>query len=219
MKKFQCVVPKIEAVPFGWLTELKYPEERRKKHSLVTVSRLVRNKCVDWIVAAAIEARKQIPDLTLDIYGEGEESYELKLKQRILDNNASSYITLKGQCDVREVYKNYEMYISASIRESLGLSVMEAIGSGNAVIGLDVRYGNRLFVEQGKNGFLLGFSAEDSDDEEKVGALISEYVKRIVELCNEDTNLNAFHEYSYKRAELFLKENIEKRWMEVLHNL
>ena len=219
LERFQCYVPKIEAVPFGWLSELKYPDNPRKKHSLLTVSRLVYDKRVEWIVAAVIEARKNISDLTLDIYGEGEENYETKLKQMIAENAASSYITLKGQCDVAELYKNYEVYVSASIRESLGLSIMEAVGSGNAVIGLDVRYGNRLFVEQGENGFLIEFNAEDSENEEKVDRLISEYVKRIQELCEEKTEISTFHSCSYKIAESFLKESIEKRWMEVLRNI
>ena len=96
---------------------------------------------------------------------------------------------------------------------------MEAVGSGNAVVGLDVRYGNRLFVDQGKNGFLIDFNAEDSDNEEKVEWLISEYAKRIVELCDEKTDISAFHKHSYKMAEPFLKETMEKRWMEVLRNL
>ena len=45
-----------------------------------------------------------------------------------------------------EIYKNYEVYVSASLLETLGLSIMEAVGSGMALIGLNVKYGNQVFI-------------------------------------------------------------------------
>lgn len=219
LEQFGCVVPCVEAVPAAFLYELKFPAEGRKKHSLLTVSRLVYNKRVEWVVAAAIEAKKQIADLTLDVYGNGDLVYEKQIEQLIAENNASSYIRMMGHRDMRDVYQDYEIYVSASVRESLGLSVMEAVGSGLAVIGLNVRYGNRLFVEPGKNGKLIDFDAELSRDEEAVTKLISELSEAIVALCSDETDLCAYQEHSYVIAKRFLKENVEKRWMELLEKI
>ena len=51
-----------------------------------------------------------------------------------------------GYADVTEIYKNYEVFITASLGETLGLTTLEAIGSGDAVIGLNVRYGNQVLI-------------------------------------------------------------------------
>ena len=199
--------------------DLKYPVGERKTHSLLTVSRLVYNKRVEWVVAAVIEARKQIPDLTLDVYGNGDPAYEVQIKKRIEENDASSYIRMMGHCDMQNVYQDYEIYVSASVRESLGLSVMEAVGSGLAVVGLNVRYGNRLFVEPGRNGILVDFDAENSQNETAVQELIAKLSEAIIKLCSETTDLTACQEHSYRMAKCFLKENVEKQWMEVLEKI
>ena len=51
-----------------------------------------------------------------------------------------------------EYYREYSGYISGSTSEGFGLSLMEAVGSGLPLIGLDVPYGNQTFIENGKNG-------------------------------------------------------------------
>ena len=40
------------------------------------------------------------------------------------------YIHLKGHANLEKIYKNYEVYLSASTSEGFGLTLMEAIGSG-----------------------------------------------------------------------------------------
>ena len=57
--------------------------------------------------------------------------------------------------NLEEIYKNYEVYLSASTSEGFGLTLMEAIGSGLPIIGFDVPYGNQTFVTEGKNGYLI----------------------------------------------------------------
>lgn len=217
LERFQCTVPEIEVVPAAYLQKLRYPEKERTKHSLLTVSRLVYNKRVEWIIAAAILAHEQVPDITLDIYGEGAAEYIRLLRQKIEEADAASYIRLHGYCDVQEIYKTHEIYISASVRETLGLSVMEAVGSGNAVIGLNVKYGNRLFVTPGQNGILLDFCAADSHKEEKTNQLIKHMAEAIVDLCQDAEKRKRYQKNSYLAAEPFLKENVRQQWEKVLN--
>ena len=124
-----------------------------------------------------------------------------------------------GHCDVSEVYKNYEGYISGSVFETLGLSVMEAIGSGNAVIGLDARYGNRVLIEDGKNGRLIKFSPDDIQNPQRVKEIISDMAKCIVEVFSDEEMLLAYQEHSYQIAERFLNDKIEKKWIDVIGSL
>ena len=65
---------------------------------------------------------------------------------------------------LEEIYKNYEVYLSASTSEGFGLTLMEAIGSGLPIIGFDVPYGNQTFVTEGKNGYLIPSSSDQVVD-------------------------------------------------------
>ncbi len=41
---------------------------------MISASRLANEKHIDWLVKAVIVAKRQVPELTFDIYGEGQET-------------------------------------------------------------------------------------------------------------------------------------------------
>ena len=140
-------------IPVGSLDELKVPKKARRKHSLITASRLASEKHIDWIVDAVAKARETVKDVSLDIYGKGGE--EGRIREQIKRLHCEEYVRLCGQQDLEEIYKNYEAYLSGSTSEGFGLTLMEAVGSGLPIIGFDVRYGNPNFIDDGKNGYLI----------------------------------------------------------------
>ena len=165
-------------------------------------------KNIDLVIDAVVEARKQITDLTLDIYGEGYK--EAELKEQIEKKHCSSYVTLCGHQKLDEVYQRYEAYISASTGETFGITLLEAVGSGLPIIGFDVRYGNQVFIEDEKNGYRILWKYGMHKDEH-----IKNLAKGIIQLFTED-NVKKFREQSYKKAQLYSTEEIEKRWKKIL---
>lgn len=208
--KYKGITPNVVTIPVGSLTELKKPGKERRKHSLITASRLEAEKHVDWLIDAVAAARESVSDVTLDIYGKG--TKEKELRDKIAENHAEEYIRLCGQHDLTDVYQEYEAYLSASTSEGFGLTLMEAIGSGLPIIGFDVRYGNQNFIEDGKNGYLIPVT-ERTGVKERVSGLSD----RIVKLF-EESDLSAFHAASYEKAETYLTAEVEKRWVELLKN-
>lgn len=207
-KKYGGIAPRIVTIPVGSLDELKYPEGNRKKHSLITASRLASEKHIDWLIEAVAVAKEKIKDITFDIYGKGGE--EDKLKELIEKVGAGGYIQLKGQQNLDEVYKNYEAYISASTSEGFGLTLMEAVGSGLPIIGFDVRYGNPTFIDNGKNGYIIGVH-DGMDRKERVKKL----AERIVRLFTK-ADMEEFHRHSYRKAQGYLTAEVEKKWENLL---
>lgn len=203
-EKYQNYSPTVYTIPVGSLSKLRKPEGQRKKHSFITASRLATEKHVDWLVAAVAEVHKTVDDITLDIYGKG--GAEQELKQQIEKLHATTYIRLMGQHDLREVYKNYEGYLSASTSEGFGLTLMEAIGSGLPIIGFDVRYGNQTFIDEGKNGYKLPYAIGMER-----GRRQAKMVEAIKRLCLED-DITAMSEHSYKKAERYLAKEVEEKW-------
>ena len=203
-KKYKGCEPNVVTIPVGSLPELKKPDEPRVKHSLITAARLASEKHIDWLVEAVAEARKVIDDITLDIYGKGGE--EEKLRSLINELSADSYIKLCGQHDLTDIYKHYDAYVSGSTSEGFGLTLMEALGSGLPIIGFDVRYGNKNFIDDGENGYKIPVH-EKMDKKERV----AELANRIIRMFTE-ADMEAFHEHSYKKAHEYLTEEVEKRW-------
>ena len=207
-QKYLGAKPTVYTVPVGSLDELKYPTINRRPYSILTASRLATEKHIDWIIEAVVRARKIVPQLSLDIYGKGGE--EKKLQELIKKLGAENYIVLRGQQNLKERYQDYELYLSGSMSEGFGLSLMEAIGGGLPIIGFDVRYGNPTFIDEGKNGYLIRVDAHTTQ-KEKVEALTN----RLVRLFTED-DLSRFHAYSYEKAKKFLTKEVEQKWKSIV---
>ena len=127
-QKYTGTVPDIRTIPVVGLDELKKPDRERRKHALISAGRLAPEKRMDQVIKAAAEAKKDIPDLSLDIYGEGRERENL---QELIDTlGCGDCVRLCGFRKLGELYKEYDAYISASYVETLGVTLLEAVGSG-----------------------------------------------------------------------------------------
>lgn len=207
-KKYCGKEPNVVTIPVGSLDELKYPDKPRKRHSIITASRLAAEKHCDWIVEAVVKAKAQVPDISLDIYGKGGE--ESRLRNLIERRGCQDYVHLMGQHNLDQVYIGYEAYVSASQSEGFGLTLMEAVGSGLPIIGFDVRYGNQTFIDDGENGYKIPVT-DEMDQKEKIDLL----AKSIVKMFTED-DLDEFFAHSYDKARGYLTKEVVKRWIKLL---
>lgn len=206
--------PKVVVLPAAGITHLR-KEPHRKPYSLLTVSRLDTDKHVDWIIKSVIAAHDRLPKLTLDIYGTGNSQSVAELKQLVTNHHAEEYIHFQGYCEIKDVYQNYEAYISASLYETLGLTLMEATGSGTAMIGLDTMYGNKIFIKDGENGYKVPVDlTKIMNNAGQQSTLICSMADCIVKLFSEPEKLSDFHEASYHIAEHYLDSVIEKQWID-----
>lgn len=204
-EKYCGAHPNIVTIPVGCLDTLRYPKERRKPYSMMTASRLASEKHCDYDIKACVKIHEVLPEITLDIYGEGIE--KPNLRELIKDLHAESYIRLMGQHNLTDVYEKYELYLSASTSEGFGLSLLEAIGSGLPIVGFDVPYGNPTFVDEGQNGHLFKYD-EKTSEADKVQALSDMILKYFTEDEQEE-----FHKHSYEVASTFLEEEVRDQWI------
>ena len=206
--------PRIVTIPVGSIDQLTEPARERKPFSLITASRLAKEKHIDWLVKAVIQAHQILPELTFDIYGSGGE--ESLLREIIMAHQAENYIQLKGHADLAQIYPQYEVYLTASTSEGFGLTLMEAVGSGLPLIGFDVPYGNQTFIQDGQNGYLIPSSDDHVEMEIKRA-----FAEKICQLYQEN-HLPAMRTASYDLAREFLTDKVRDKWKktieEVLHD-
>lgn len=197
----------IYALPVGHLDSLSYPDSQRKPLSLITASRLDPRKRLDLAIRAVALAHDEEPNLHFDIYGKGVE--QENLEQLIDDLGASRYIHLRGHANLQKVYPQYELYVTTSQWETFGLTLMEAVGAGLALVGFDARYGNPTFIKDGMNGYLVPYDETMDED-----LLVSDMADKIVAVLEGD--LESMHQASYDLAKKYLKPEILEAWRKLL---
>lgn len=194
--------PKIYTIPVGSLKSLQYPDKVRNSQKIMTASRLIYSKRVDLAIRAVVLAHQKGANIDFSIFGQGME-YN-RLKELIHEYSAEDYIHLKGYARLDDEYIKHSIYLTASITETFGLTLLEAVGAGLAIVGFDVRYGNPTFILDGENGYLVPF--EGRSDEE----LVEDLSQKLVKLSSKD--MEDFHRNSYQLASDYLEERILELW-------
>lgn len=201
LKRYKGIEARVETIPVMGLEKLRISGKIRRKHSLISVGRLASEKRMNWLIDAVVEAKKRVPDLSLDIYGEG--AGKEQLQRQIEELGCGDYVQLRGFQKLDEIYPSYDAYISASIGETFGVTLLEAVSSGLPIIGFDVPYGARVFIDEGANGYKLPRGD------------IQGLADAVVHLFTE-ADIEAFRQHSYQKAGLYLTEEIKKRWKDIL---
>ncbi|KPK98320.1 MAG: hypothetical protein AMJ95_05040 [Omnitrophica WOR_2 bacterium SM23_72] len=106
-----------------------------------------------YLIRALPFVLEQIPEVQLLIVGDGKMKKELV---RAVENLKveQNVIFVPSVPDTREVFSLIDMFVMPSLKEGLGLALMEAMASGLAVIGSDVG-GIRSLIQEGVNGLLV----------------------------------------------------------------
>ncbi|UXR69732.1 accessory Sec system glycosyltransferase GtfA [Staphylococcus sp. IVB6246] len=202
--KYLNVKPRVVTIPVGSVHELKYPKTKRRPYSMISASRLASEKHIDWLVRAAIIAKKSVPELQFDIYGEG--GQKEALRTIIQEHQAQDFIHLKGHVKLDDVYANYQLFVSGSTSEGFGLTLLEAVGSGLGMIGFDVNYGNPTFIRDQKNGYLIPIDVKEESSED----IVARYAEHIVRFFNDGPKQP--HKTSYQLARPYLTPDVQQQW-------
>jgi len=193
----------VACIPVGVVTRLA-PQQEYDRFAVVTASRLADEKHIDLLIRAVAAARETLPELRLDVYGEGSRDHLLTV---IAETGSQDRVRLLGHRELDGVLGSYGLYASASTSEGFGLSLLEAMAEGLPIVGFDVDYGNREMVESGVNGRLVPF-ADDAGDVDRIAAAI-------VEVLTSET-LDEMRCRSLKRAEAYTAAHVRRRWEDLL---
>ncbi|WP_181158440.1 glycosyltransferase [Leucobacter massiliensis] len=204
---------RVSAIPVGFAAA-REPAAHHDPLALVTASRLAAEKHLDTLIRAVAEARRELPGLRLDIYGEGRRD---PLLAAIGETDSGSYVRLMGHRPLAGVLGAYGLYVTASTSEGFGLSLLEAIAEGLPVVGFDVDYGNREMVESGVNGLLVPCGFRDGGMSERD---VSALAAGIAEVLGAEAASSGAYERmraaSLRRAADFGEERVRERWAALL---
>lgn len=110
----------------------------RTHPTIVFVGKLVKNKGVDLLVDAAIQLRKQFPDLQLWLVGRGEPSFVRGLQERVDSVGAAGLLQMKGFVErerLAELLPCAHVFAAPAVYEGgPGFVYLEAMACGLPVI-------------------------------------------------------------------------------------
>ncbi|GAB3922917.1 glycosyltransferase Gtf1 [Microlunatus endophyticus] len=193
----------VACIPVGVIKEpVGRPDYDRS--AIVTASRLADEKHIDLLIRAVAAARKVLPGLRLDIYGEGKRD---GLLAAVRETGTQDCVRLMGHQKLDGVLGSYGLYVSASTSEGFGLSLLEAMAEGLPIVGFDVDYGNRELVEPGVNGELVPWTSDDHG----VTAIADAIVKILTA-----GSLDDMRKQSLRKAGAYTAPNIGKLWERLL---
>jgi poly(glycerol-phosphate) alpha-glucosyltransferase len=195
----------VVCIPVGVVAQpAAAPEHDR--FALVTASRLADEKHIDVLIRAVAAARKTLPRLRLDIYGEGNRD---RLLAVVAETGTQDCVRLLGHRELAGVLGGYGLYVSASTSEGFGLSLLEAMAEGLPIVGFDVDYGNRELVEPGVNGCLVPPALDERG--------VADLAAAIVAVLSSESFAD-MREQSLRRAEAYTAPKVRRLWERLLGN-
>ena len=132
----------------------KIDDKFLKINYILSIGRLTRQKNFLLLIIAFKEIIKNYPNLKLIILGEGED--RKKIEKLIEDLNLKDSVFLEGyKKNVFNYLYNCECYISSSLYEDPGFSLIESGFLNKIVIAADSNTGPSEILNKSKNGFLF----------------------------------------------------------------
>ena len=112
-------------------------EKYSKKAKLLHVGRISFEKNIDVIIKSVFILRKEFHDIILDIVGDGPALKSLKLMTQKLELEKNiRFLGRKEHIKLNKIYKEHDIFITASTMETQGVVILEAMASGLPVIGV-----------------------------------------------------------------------------------
>ncbi len=131
-------------------------QERKNRDPLVLyVGRLVKHKRVDLLMRSFAEVAKEHPEAALWIVGDGPERVRLEnMAEKLNLPDRIKFLGWVSEEDKVRAMKKAWCLVLPSVKEGLGLVLLESMACGTPVIAVDSG-GPREAITDGENGFLV----------------------------------------------------------------
>ncbi len=157
-------------------------KDKKISNTIITVSRLVQKNGVDILIKALAELKKDIPDIKLNIVGDGSERQNLEeLSQKFGLNSVVKFFGEVTYDDIQKYLAEADIFVRASRFEGMGNVFVEALAAGLPIVGTKAG-GITDIIKEGETG-LFAKVDDPKDLAEKIKILFSDekLYKKIVE--------------------------------------
>ena len=190
---------KIVEIP-NIVDKLSKEQAKLNSNTLIAVGRMHKVKCFTDLIKVYKKVKEEIPDVKLNLIGDGEEYKKLKEKAKGLDVNMPGMVSSE---EVKKYMLNSDIYVMTSLTECFPMVLLEASGVGLPLVSFNVPTGPQAIIKNGYNGYLI-----DNRDIEKMSL-------KIIKLLKDRDLMKKMQENSYENAKNYLDDKIMKKWFEI----
>lgn len=192
---------------YNFVEEIKYDintyNVESRKNKILFMGRLHPQKDPLRLVECAKILKEKGFQFELDVYGTG--LLKDDLEKKILENNLSNEIKLRGYVDSKLIYKEYSMLWLTSVSEGFGLCIIEA--KANATPTVSINWGGA--IEEVIDNGIDGFIANDNE----------EFVEYTIELLNNNILLEKMAKSAYENYhKKFANGTTKKQLIDILES-
>jgi N-acetyl-alpha-D-glucosaminyl L-malate synthase BshA len=175
-----CHIKELKIIPMGidlklfnqnLISDIK-KDYKINSTMILTVGRISEEKGIEHMIKAVPFILKEIPEVKLVIIGDGPEKN--RLEELVKNLNLTENIIFIGWIlnnDLNKFYKSADIFVLPSLREGMGVVLLEAMACGTPVIGSDIG-GIKDMIKDGENGF-LAVPGNPEDIAQKIIRLLS----------------------------------------------
>ena len=195
-EKFKCPIYRIHGTGINTekysrindqeLDRIRQKYKLQNKVVILCTGELNKNKNQKTVITAMQTVVRSVPNAVLLLAGNGPE--KSNLDTMITHMDLQENVKLIGyRTDLQKFVNLADIVVSASIREGLGLNIIEAMYCKKPVVAADNR-GHRELIAEGKNGYLV--KATDSVS----------FADKIVALCKNPKKREAMGNVGYEKS-------------------
>ena len=169
-----CEPGEVVVAPMGVDLQSTFtPGNAVDRRGIIYVGKLAAYKGAGTLIEAMAQVAKSHPDATLTIVGDGDERESLQ--RRTSEPDLAGRVAFRGalpQSQLPGLLRAAQVAVVPSLREGLGLVIVEALGCGCAVVASDLP-AVRDVIADGRTG-LLARPGDAADLAEKIGTLLGD---------------------------------------------
>ena len=192
-------MPGIRVIPnaANFIAE-KYSDCTAKR--VIAVGRLDYQKSFDRLILVWEKVHQQMPDWTLDIFGQGE--WKEMLQRMIDERGLQDSIRLMGPTkNIGKEYSESSMIVMSSHYEGFPMVMIEAMACGLPAVSFDFKCGPKDIIKEGENGLVVS----DGD--------IDGLAEAMVTLMRDDELRKRMGEEAKKVVETFSEAKVMDKWV------
>lgn len=186
------------------IADLHGDAEHSRKHTHgEIIARLSGQKRLDHAIQAFARAQSRVPELTVNVYGEGD--MRKRLEELAVEEGVSDSFVLKGHDpNAKQKLHDASFLVLSSSHEGQGLVLLESMSAGCIPIAYDIDYGPSEIITDGVDGFLV--PAGDID-------ALAQAIVTVATM--DDADLRTMRRNAISRAKDFYEDAIVRKWAEM----
>ena len=140
--------------------EFKPSNETNRKFTVISTSRLIKRKGIEYLIDAFIKFNDKYNNSKLLLIGDGDLKKELKERVRKADiQNRIDFLGAVNHSEIAGYYQQSDVFVLPSLNEGMSNSLLEAMASGLAIVATDtggvknlVNSANGVIIEKQNSG-------------------------------------------------------------------